>query len=117
MGIAAEVYGKMDRKRCYEILDLNPGASLEEIKAAYRDAVAVWHPDRFVNNPRLKRKAEAKLKDINDAYKTLLSYESKNEEAGRQSRSKEINVEMIAETGTRLFLHACNFIIKKLKGS
>jgi len=107
----------MDRQRCYEILDLNPGASVEEIKAAYRDAVAVWHPDRFVNNPRLKRKAEAKLKDINDAYKTLLSRKSNKGEMGGQPRPKESNVEVIAETGTRLFLHACNFIIKKLKGA
>ena len=32
--------------RFYEILGLNPGASSEEIKAAYRDMAKVWHPDR-----------------------------------------------------------------------
>lgn len=36
-----------DMKRYYEILELEPGASPEEVKRAYRDLVKVWHPDRF----------------------------------------------------------------------
>jgi curved DNA-binding protein CbpA len=28
----------------YLVLELKPGASLEEIKSAYRDLVKVWHP-------------------------------------------------------------------------
>jgi hypothetical protein len=31
--------------RCYRVLGLEPGASLEEVKSAYRDLVNVWHPD------------------------------------------------------------------------
>ena len=58
----------------YQILGLNPGASEEEIKQAYRDLVNVWHPDRFPNNPRLREKANEKLKEINFAYKMLKSY-------------------------------------------
>jgi len=53
----------------YQILGLNPGASKEEIKQAYRDLVDVWHPDRFSDNERLKEKANEKLKEINLAYK------------------------------------------------
>jgi hypothetical protein len=65
---------KMDVKRCFEILELDPGASPDEVKQAYKDIVSVWHPDRFSNNPRLKQKADEKLKEINTAYETLKSY-------------------------------------------
>lgn len=55
----------------FEILGLEPGASPEQIKQAYRDLVAVWHPDRHGANRRLQEKAEAKLKEINAAYQRL----------------------------------------------
>lgn len=58
----------------YQILGLNPGASDEEIKQAYKDLVNVWHPDRFLNNARLRQKADEKLKEINEAYGKLKSY-------------------------------------------
>ena len=31
-----------------KILELEPGATLEEIKEAYRDLAFVWHPDIFI---------------------------------------------------------------------
>lgn len=49
-------------------LDLEPGASAEQIKTAWRDLAQVWHPDRFGSNERLRRKAEESLKRINEAY-------------------------------------------------
>jgi hypothetical protein len=52
----------------YRILDLLPGASFDEVKTAYRDLVKVWHPDRFPHDPRLQRKAEEKLRELNAAY-------------------------------------------------
>jgi len=59
--------------RCLEILGLKTGASQEEITQAYRDLANVWHPDRFVGNPRLQKKAEEKIKEINAAYETIMS--------------------------------------------
>lgn len=59
---------------CYQLLDVRPGASDEELKAAHRDLTKVWHPDRFGNDPLLRRKAEEKLKAINEAYETLLAF-------------------------------------------
>lgn len=61
-------------RRSLEILDLEVEASIEDVKQAYRDCVSVWHPDRFANNPRLKKKAEKKLKEINEAHETLTSF-------------------------------------------
>lgn len=62
----------------YAVLGLAPGASAQELKAAYRDLAKVWHPDRFGHDPRLQQKAQEKLKEINDAYQQLL--------AGRHTR-------------------------------
>jgi len=60
--------------RCIEILGLKPDASQEEVNQAYRDLAKVWHPDRFVGNPRLQKKAEEKLKEINAAYEYINSF-------------------------------------------
>jgi hypothetical protein len=60
-----------ERERCLELLGLKPGASAQEIKAAYRDLAKVWHPDRFAHDARLQEKAQDKLKEINEAYEAL----------------------------------------------
>ena len=58
--------------KLYGTLELEPGATAEEIKAAYLDLVKVWHPDRYQNeSQRLRDKAEQKLKSINLAYDRL----------------------------------------------
>jgi energy-converting hydrogenase Eha subunit E len=61
----------MDIRKCCDLLDLRPGYAQEDLKQAYKDLAQVWHPDRFAHNPRLKEKAEAKLKQINSAYEVL----------------------------------------------
>lgn len=62
-----------DLNDCYELLGVAPGATAEELKAAHRDLVKVWHPDRFSHDPRLQQKAQEKLKEINEAYDLLAS--------------------------------------------
>jgi hypothetical protein len=54
-------------------LGLAAGATLDEVKAAYKMLVKVWHPDRFQGDERLAQAAEAKLKAINTAYSYLTS--------------------------------------------
>jgi hypothetical protein len=71
---------EMDINRCFAILELDRGASPDEVNQAYKDIVNVWHPDRFSNNPRLKQKAGEKLKEVNVAYETLKSYLSSKQE-------------------------------------
>lgn len=62
-----------DLSKAYELLGVKPGVSSRELKAAHRDLAKVWHPDRFVHDPRLQEKAQEKLKEINEAYELLSS--------------------------------------------
>lgn len=59
----------------YEILGLEPLASPEEVKAAYRQLVKIWHPDCFPNDPQRQKEAEIKFKQILEAYEALKDYE------------------------------------------
>lgn len=54
----------------YETLGVNENASQDEIKAAYRELVKKYHPDRYQNNPLADLAAE-KMRDINEAYDML----------------------------------------------
>lgn len=54
----------------YKVLGLQRGASQEEIKAAYRELVKKYHPDKYQGNP-LADLAEEKLREINEAYDQL----------------------------------------------
>jgi DnaJ-class molecular chaperone len=64
----------MEIKKCFEILEIDADVSVDEAKQAYKDIVNVWHPDRFSHNSRLKEKAENKLKEVNVAYETVISF-------------------------------------------
>lgn len=59
-------------KKYYEILGLEPNASLSEIKTARIELLEVWHPDRFEHKPDLARKATEMTKQINNAYDILV---------------------------------------------
>ncbi|MFP4088330.1 MAG: J domain-containing protein [Desulfobacteraceae bacterium] len=63
----------MDIRESYRILEVHYGASLDEVKQGYKDMVRVWHPDRFNEDPRLRKKAEEKLKEVNRAYGDLMA--------------------------------------------
>ena len=70
-------------ERSLKILGLGPDATAQDVKKSYRDLVKVWHPDRFLNNSRVRRRAEEKLKEINGAYKILQGYDP-----GSRARSR-----------------------------
>lgn len=59
-------------ERYYQVLNLEPTASPDEIYQAYRDLARVWDPQRFAHSPRLELKAESKLQEIIAAYHALL---------------------------------------------
>ena len=49
----------------YKLLQVDRNASDEDLKKAYRKLAMKWHPDK---NPNNKRDAEAKFKQISEAY-------------------------------------------------
>jgi COMPASS component SWD3 len=64
-----------DIQEYYQIFGLQYGASIAEIKKAYRRLVKEYHPDRFPHDLLLQKDAEEKIKGINIAYDALLIYE------------------------------------------
>lgn len=67
----------------YEVLNLQPTASKDEIRKAYRTLARKYHPDANPNN----KAAEEKFKQINDAY-TILSDEVKKADYDRSQRQQ-----------------------------
>ncbi len=57
-----------NKRDYYEVLGINKTASEEEIKKAYRKLAKKYHPDA---NPDNKKEAEAKFKEVNEAYEIL----------------------------------------------
>ena len=55
----------------YEVLGIKEGATEEEIKAAYKELVKKYHPDKYTDNP-LSDLAEEKMQEINEAYDMLM---------------------------------------------
>ena len=54
----------------YQVLNVSPSASDEEVKKAYRDLARKYHPDHYHDNP-LADLAQEKMKEINAAYDTI----------------------------------------------
>jgi len=59
----------------YEVLGVAKNATEDEIKRAYRQLAKKYHPDL---NPDNKEEAEAKLKEINEAYEVLSDPEKRD---------------------------------------
>ena len=55
----------------YEVLGVQPSATDDEVKAAYRALARKYHPDNYADNP-LSDLAQEKMQEINEAYDTVV---------------------------------------------
>lgn len=55
----------------YKVLGIQPDATDDEVKAAYREQARKYHPDNYANNP-LSDLAQQKMQEINEAYDTII---------------------------------------------
>lgn len=64
----------------YKVLGIDPSATDEEVKTAYRKLSRKYHPDANINNPN-KDKAEEMFKLVGQAYDQIMN-ERKNGYSG-----------------------------------
>lgn len=65
----------------YSVLGVDRSASDEEIKKAYRRLSRKYHPDANINNPH-KEAAEAKFKEVQQAYQQIMDERQYGYDAG-----------------------------------
>jgi curved DNA-binding protein CbpA len=122
----------MNIRKSFELLEIGMNATEDEAKQAYKDLVSVWHPDRFSHNPRLKKKAEEKIKEANLAFETVKDFFSatgksdqsrrKNEkphpgqsgEPFKRSAGTASKTELAAELGTTAVLTLWSYLSKRV---
>lgn len=68
----------------YEILEISPGASADEIKAAYHRLAKKWHPDRF--NGAEKEEAERRFRQLAESF-NMLKDSSRRDEVTRTGQA------------------------------
>lgn len=73
-------------KNYYSILGIKEGASLQEIKKAYKTSVKKWHPDFHPDDPECLER----IRDINEAYE-VLSHSKKRRAYLQHVKEHEIN--------------------------
>ena len=78
----------------YRSLGVQPGATAEELKKAYRGLAKKYHPDLHPGD----KEAEARFKEINEAYETLSDPQKRKEydekQRTTQGRSSDLLPQM-----------------------
>ena len=64
----------MNIHRYYEILEVDPETPPVQLRQAYEDLLQAWDPEAFSGNPDLKKKAERKINEIQEAYRKIILF-------------------------------------------
>jgi len=79
----------------YSVLGVSSGASDAEVKKAYRELARKYHPDNYHDNP-LSDLAQEKMKEINEAYNSIMRMRDKGgsyRPDGRSTRASHSSAE------------------------
>jgi hypothetical protein len=83
----------MDIQTALDILELNPDATIDDVKRNHRKFVADWHPDRHTNNKIRMAYADGITKDVNVARDILIKHLSQPTNLKQAQPVNEPNVD------------------------
>lgn len=63
---------KAQARKYLAVFELEPGASLQDVKTAYQELCLIWHPDK--NPARVTERTTKKLQTLNEAYQWLIQH-------------------------------------------
>lgn len=61
----------------YANLELSPGATLDDVKKAYREMMRKYHPDKYLGDPERHRAATELAQSLTEAYRKLTEHLSR----------------------------------------
>lgn len=70
-GIDPRLASEVDRRKWYRTLELEPGATKDDVRKAYRRLLRIYHPDRHANDPEKYKAATEVTRRITEAYEGL----------------------------------------------
>jgi len=74
----------------YKILDLEPHATLEEVKSAYKELAQIYHPDKHTNHSSsVQKRAHEKFSKINQAYGAIKLIYGKERRFKKEKKENE----------------------------
>ena len=88
----------------YKVLGVTPQTSDDDVKRAYRELARKYHPDNYINNP-LADLAEARMKEINEAYDQIMN-ERSGKTAGASGGQQQYGGQQRSYTGANAALYS-----------
>jgi curved DNA-binding protein CbpA len=79
------------------LLNVDKTAELKELKTIYRNSMKECHPDKFQGNPEGQLAAEAKSKEVIEAYHFLVSINPETIKMGQEEYNETIASATIAD--------------------
>ena len=111
----------MNTRTCFDILHVSRDATLDEAKESYKRLVKLWHPDQYANLPNKQIIAQDKLKEINVAYRDVVTILRNNPVKSETSfgvkntiRQEEENPQNRKKKGRALWNQVARFIDNNL---